>query len=262
VTIDQPGVGRTADKDRPFVAEDFVFDPTAFTATRGLTVVHEEVYLEETPLAVLREIHLQHGARAHAAVTLRLALCWNGFRDALTLLERFPSSFQRARPANAVVNIAERYGIGDAGIAWAWSGTGEADVLAFVRNNVYASFIGHDAAEVVRPAARELDEALRRLRTSGPYADGPTGAFDEVRRRVLDVARVASGMRLDLGAVPTDPNTRVFFLSTSGAVNRAPERPQQWYYRAGAGKGRHEIVAYRVGQGILPVRERLAVEVE
>jgi hypothetical protein len=262
VTIDRPGVGRGASEDRPFIAEDFVFDPGAFTATRDLAAVHEEVFLEETPLAVLRQIHLEHGARPHTAVTLRCALCWNGFRDALTLLERFPRSFQRAIPPNAVVNTAERYGIGDAGVAWAWSGTGEPDVLAFVRNNVYASFTGHDAAEIVRLAARELDEAVTRLRTSGPYADAPTGALDEVRRRVPEVARVASGGRLDLGAVPTDPNTRVFFLSTGGSVNRSPERAEQWYYRAGATKGRHEIVAFRVGRGILPVRERLVVEVE
>lgn len=259
--LDRLGLTRLANEQRPFVAEDFVFDPAAFAATKATSIVHEEVFLEETPLAVLRQIDLQHGERLHTSLRLSLALCWNGFADALTLLQRFPSSFQRAFSPSAVVNTAERYQIGDVGVAWAWSGDGEPDVLAFVRNNVYASLVGHDAAAIVRPAARELDEALQRLRTAGPYGDEPAGPLADVRRRSGEVARLSAGGRLELGAIPAD-RERLFFLSSSGSVNRSPERPDSWYYRAGGEKGRHEIVLFRVGRGILPLRERLVVEIE
>jgi hypothetical protein len=44
-------------------------------------------------------------------------------------------------------------------------------------------------------------------------------------------------------------------------VNRAPERTDSWYYRAGAEKGRQDVVLLRVGKGILPIKERLTVEI-
>jgi len=259
--LDRLGLTRLASEARPFVAEDFVFDPSAIAATKDTLIVHEELFLEETPLALLRQIDLQHGARLHTSVRLRLALCWNGFGDALALLARFPNSFQRAFSPDALVNTAERYQIGDVGMAWAWSGEGEPDVLAFVRNNVYASLVGHDAVAVVRTAARELDEALRRLRTGGPYADVSTGILAEARRRAGEVPRVPPGGRLELGAIPLATAEKLFFLTTSGSVNRAPEQPESWYYRAGAERGPQEIIVFRVGRGILPVRERLAVEI-
>lgn len=255
--LDFDTVGR---EDRPYIAEDFVFDPSGYAAAKELRVVHEEVFLEETPLALLRQTHLQHAARAHTSLVLRLALCWDGFRDALTLLARYSESFQRAIPETAMVNTAERYGIGDFGVAWAWSGEGEPDVLAFVRNNVYASMQGHDAAAIVRPLGHELDEALHQLRTSGAYGEEPAGLLAEVRRRAGEVPRLPAGGRLDLGVLP-DEGTTQFFLTTSGSVNRSPERRDSWYYRAGAEKGRQEVVLYRVGKGILPVREQLTVDV-
>jgi len=259
--LDRLGLSRRANETRPFLAEDFVFDPSSFAATKETAIVHEEVLLEETPLAVLRHIHLQHSERLHVSLGLRLALCWNGFSDALTLLARFPNSFQRAFSPDAIVNIADRDGIGDVGVAWAWSGQGEPDVVAFVRNNVYASLVGHDAASIVRPAAKEVDDALRRLRTSGPYRDEPAGAFADVRRRNGEAPRVPAGGRLELGTVADESVEHLFFLTSSGSVNRSADDPRRWYYRSGREKGRHEIVLFRVGPGILPVRERLALEV-
>lgn len=257
--LDRLGFAAVSKQDRPSVAEDFVFQASDVRSASELRIVHEEVMLDETPLALVRLIHLEHSARPHTSLRLRLILCWNGFRDALTLLARFSQSFQRAIPA-AVVNTAEQYGTGDFGVAWAWSGQGEPDVLAFVKNNVFVSIEGHDAAAVVRPLARELAEALGRLRTGGAYGDVAVEQLADVRRRAGDAPRVPSGGRLDLGVLPEDGST-FFFLTTSGSVNRSQERNGAWYYRAGAERGPQTVTLFRVGKGILPVRDRLTVEV-
>src|SRR5215470_18468847 len=75
--------------------------------------------------------------------------------------------------------------------------------------------------------------------------------------------RVPTGGRLELGefATETKEGVTLFFLTSSGSVNRDPESPQKWYYRAGVERGAQEITLYRVGKGILPLRERLRVEV-
>jgi hypothetical protein len=92
------GFDAASKQDCPYIVEDFVFDAARFPSARALRVVHEEVMLEETPLALVREIHLQPPERGHAAIRLSLLLCWNGFPDAMRLLARFPSRFQRAFP--------------------------------------------------------------------------------------------------------------------------------------------------------------------
>lgn len=258
--LDQLGFAAIAKQERPRVAEDFVFRPSDHGPAGELRIVHEEVMLEETPLALVRLVHLEHRARPHTSLRLQLALCWNGFGDAMTLLARFSQSFQRAIPRTAVVNAAERYGAGDFGVAWSWSGAGEPDVLAFVRNNVFVSLDGHDASAVVAPLARSLSDALGRLRTGGAYGDAPVEQLSGLRRRLGDAARVPVGGRLDLGAFP-EAAQRSFFLTTSGSVNRSLERDDVWYYRAGADRGTQTVTLFQVGEGILPVRDRLTVEV-
>lgn len=255
------GLDAQASQERPLLGEDFVFAPTTYASSKPLAVVHEELYLDETPLAFTRQIHLQHSAHIHTSLILRLALCWNGFRDALMLLSRFPLSFQRAFPTSAALNTAERYGTGDFGIAWPWSGEGEPDVLAFVRNNLFVSMEGHDAAGVLRPLARDLDASLLRLRTVSAYGDEPAGLLQGVRSRAGVIPRLPAGGRLDFGVLAPEKDTTLFFLTTSGSVNRDPERTDAWYYRAGTAEGRQEVILFRVGKGILPVRERLTVEV-
>ena len=259
-TLDRLGFAAIARQDRPVVLEDFVFQPSDYTSASELRIVHEEVMLDETPLALVRLIHLEHVTRPHSSLRLRLALCLNGFRDALTLLARFSQSFQRAIPPTAVVNAAERYGTGDFGVAWSWSAEAEPDILAFVRNNVFVSLEGHDASAVVGPLARGLSDALGRLRTGGAYVDVPLPQLADVRRRMGDVPRVPVGGRLDLGLLPEGGPTS-FFLTTSGSVNRSPERNDAWYYRAGAERGPQTVTLFQVGRGILPVRDRLTVEV-
>lgn len=258
--LDRFGFATLLNQERPFIAEDFVFLASRFPSASELRSVHEEVMLDETPLAVVRLIHLEHGSRPHTSARLRLALCWHGFRDALTLLARFSQAFQRAIPLESVVNAANQYGAGDFGIAWAWSGRDGPDIGAFVKNNVFVTIEGHDAADVVAPMARELAAAIGRLRSGGEYVDAAMEQFTDLRRRVGDVPRVASGDRLDLGVLPRNGST-IFFLTTEGSVNRSPEREDTWYYRAGALRGRQTITIFRVGNGILPLRDRLSVEV-
>ncbi len=255
------GLDAAAKQSRPLLAEDYVFLPSDHESSRDLTLAHEEVFLDETPLAVVRQIHLQHPSRPHTSIRLHLALCWNGFRDGLTLVSRLSQSFQRQIPAEAVVNPTETYGIGDFGVAWPWSGKGDPDVIAFVRNNAVASFEAHDAAATVVPLARDIDGALRKLRTTDRYGEETAGVLDEVRKRAGKVPRLPAGGRLDLGVL-TGGRDSLFFLTTSGSVNRFPDRAEAWYYRAGAAKGRQEITLFRVGKGILPVMERLSVEVD
>jgi hypothetical protein len=259
--LDRLGFDAISREDRPYIAEEFVFQPSDYVSGRDLRNVHEDLILEETPLAVSRQIHLQHSTRAHTSLKLRLALCWNGFRDALSLLAYYAQSFQRAVPESAVVNAAEKYGTGDFGVAWAWSGDGEPDVLAFVKNNVFVGIEGHDAAVFVRPLARELADALGKLRTGGTYGEERAGLLADVRRRAGEVPGLPPGGRLDLGVLPADDST-LFFVTSSGSVNRSPQQKDSWYYRAGAVKGRQEIILFRVGKSILPIRERLTVEVK
>jgi hypothetical protein len=258
--LDRLGFDRISTEDRPYIAEDFVFQASDYVSGRELRSVHEDVALEETPLAFCRQVHLQHEAQSHTAVKLRFALCWNGFRDALSLLANYSQSFQRAIPEAAVANAAEKHGTGDFGLAWAWSGEGEPDILAFVKNNVFISVEGHDAAAIVRPLARELAEAIGKLHTGGPYGDERSGLLTEVRRRFGDVPSLPPGGRLELGVLPQDGWT-FFFLTTSGSINRSSENKDSWYYRAGAQKGRQEVIMFRIGRGIVPIRERFTVEV-
>jgi hypothetical protein len=255
------GLDQIAGQSRPLIAENFVFIASSFPAARNLEIVHEEVDFEETPLAVVRKVFLESKETKHTTLELRLTLCWAGFADAVGLLSDVPFAFERAISQEAILNTAERYQVGDAGVAWPWSGSGEPDVLVFVRNNVLVSQFGHSAHEILPALAREIDASLHALNTTTRYDDGRTGAFDEVRQRAGETPKVESGSRLDFGMLPGDERTHYFFLTTDGSVNRAPERPGAWYYRAGTRKGRQEITLFKLAAGILPIRERLIVEV-
>jgi hypothetical protein len=255
------GLDQLASQSRPVIAENFVFVASAFPAAKVFDIVYKEVGFEETPTAVARKIFLQNKERKHTSIELQLTLCWSGFADAVRLLSDVPFAFERAVPLQAIVNTVERYQLGDAGVAWPWSGSGEPDVLAFVRNNILVTQLGHDAGALLVPLAREIDTSLRGLKTALHYEDGPSGAFDEVRKRSGEIPKVESGARLDFGALPSGKETHHFFFTADGSVNRSSERPDAWYYRAGARRGRQEIILFKLDAGILPVRERLIVEV-
>lgn len=253
------GYDEVAKGDRPRLGEDYVFDPGRSPAAKDFNLDHESVFLQETPLAIVRRIHLQHGRQPHTSVQVTLAACWNGFRDALALLARFAGSFERAIPEGAA-NSARAHQVGDFGVTWAWSEKGGPDVLGFVRKNVLVGMRGSDAGESIVSLAREIDAALNAARSAEPYGDTPHTFFNEVRRRAGEVPRVPTAGKLPLGSLP-DGGSHFFFRTSGGSVNREADNPQSWYYRAGTQKGRQEIALYWVTSGILPHRDRLSVEV-
>ena len=247
-------------QQRPLLAKDYIFTPR-FPLAEPFKNVYERAFLEETPLAVVREIHLQHSEKPHASAKVTLALCWNGFADAMTLLERFVNSFQRAVPAGGPWQHNE---IGDFTVLWSWDQSRmEEDVIAMVRFNVFMAATGHDTEPGFLIAlAAQADRELRAMPTTESYPDQREGLFSNVRRGTEGAPRVPVGGRLDLGEFAAEKEgASLFFLASSGSINRDPQEPQKWYYRAGAKRGPQEITLYRVGRGILPLRERLRVEV-
>ena len=247
-------------QERPLLAEDYVFDSKVIAAAKDLKVGYENVFLQETPLSVVRQIHLQHGDKPHTALQLTLALCWNGFRDALALLSRFVESFERRIPEENVVSTAQAHQIGEFGVSWAWLDKGAPDILGFVRKNVFVGIRGHDARELTISLAREVDAALGRGTSTEKYGDTAHPLFNELRRREGELPKLPATGKLPLGTLPAAQST-LFFLTSSGSVNRESDKPQSWYYRAGTQTGRQEITLYWVDAGILPGRDRLGVDV-
>lgn len=258
--LKQFGFEEARKQQRPLLATDYIFTPR-FPLAEPFKNVYEKVFLEETPLAVVREIHLQHSEKPHASAKVTLALCWNGFADAMTLLERFVNSFQRAAPAGGPWQHNE---IGDFTVLWSWDQRRmEENVIAMVRFNVFMAATGHDTEPGFLIAlAAQADRELRALPTTESYPDQSEGLFSNVRRGTEGAPRVPAGGRLDLGEFAAEKEgASLFFLASSGSINRDPQDPQKWYYRAGAQRSTQEITLYRVGRGILPLRERLRVEV-
>jgi hypothetical protein len=247
-------------QERPRLGEDYVFDSRTVAAAKELRVVHESVFLEETPLSIVRQIHLQHGSRPHTSLQVTLALCWNGFREALTLLLRFAASFERRIPEENVVNTAQAHQVGEFGVAWAWAEKGGPDILGFVRKNVFVGVRGHDAGELIVSLAKEVDAALRSGKPTEQYRDTPHPLFIELRKREGEIPKVPATGKLTLGKLP-EGQSRFFFLTSSGSVNREGDNPQSWYYRAATQKGRQVITLYWVDPGILLKRDRLSVDV-
>jgi hypothetical protein len=245
---------------RLLLGEDWVFDPPRYPALAAFTIVYQEASLRETPLAILRNIHLAQVIDPAATVQVDVALCLNDARDAIDLLFQFADSFERLIPVDRAQNTAQTMRAGDFGVAWSWSGEGPLEVVAFVRHNVVVMLQRHHGEDLLPAAAREIDAALSSLRTVPRYADAADGFFSEVKQKVGPVPRVAAGASLPLGR-RLDENESYFFLVDGGSVNRDRERTDTFYFRAGMNKGRREITLFRLGAGILPVRERLAVDV-
>jgi hypothetical protein len=242
------------------LGEDWVFTPTRHPALAAFTIVYQEASLREAPLAVLRNLHLASGKDPAATVQLDVALSMNDTRAAVDLLFQFADSFERMIPIDKVQNTAQTIGVGDFGVAWSWAGEGPLEVVAFLRHNVAVMLQRHHGEDVLSTAAREIDAMLSSLKTVVRYSEEAGGFFSEVRRREGPNPKVPAGASLPLGS-RLDQNETYFFLTDGGSVNRDPTRTDTWYFRAGLEKGRREITLLRLGAGILPVRERLTVDV-
>lgn len=245
---------------RLLVGEDWVFAPTRYPTLGSFTIVYQDASLREEPLAVLRNVHLASGRDPASTVQLDVALSMNDARAAADLLFQFADSFERKIPLDKVQNTAQTVGVGDFGVAWAWAGEGPLEVVAFLRHNVAVMLQQHHGEDVLSTAAREIDTMLSSLKTVPRYEDAADGFFSDVRRREGPNPGVPAGASLQLGS-RLDENETYFFLTEGGSVNRDPARADTWYFRAGLEKGRREITLLRLGAGILPVRERLALDV-
>jgi hypothetical protein len=243
------------------LGEDWVFALANYGALADLAIVREEVSFCEAPLAVLRRISLAHPQSTPVTVQLDVALSLSSAGDAVDLLFEFARSFERPVPVERVWNTADENETGDFGVAWSWSEGRDPDVVAFVRHNVLVMLQGHQAEQRLAAAARQIDATLHGLKTVTACGEVNDGFFTEVRRARGAVPRVPARGRLTLGAAVV-PTERYFFLTDKGSVNRDPDHKEAWYYRAGTQRGRQEIVLFRLGAGILPIKERLAVDVE
>jgi hypothetical protein len=243
---------------RPLLGENYVLNVRKYPSLKEFKVVHQEVSMMETPLALARKVFLSHTEKSETALQLDMTLCWHGFRDALRLLFAFTKSFERSIPTEAVYNTAQKHEIGDFGLAWSWIGRDEPNILCFLRNNVLVSIQGYNLEGLIVTIAGEIDGELKALRTTKEYAEAKAGVFSEIKRK--QTPRVIAGGRLTIGTYPIEKEN-LFFLTTSGSVNRDIDRPDVWYYRAGIEKGEQEIIVFRVDSGILPKMERLIIEV-
>jgi hypothetical protein len=241
------------------LGEDWVFAVSKYPAFGDLGAVYGDVALCEAPLAITRRPDVAHAERP---VTIRLdaALCLNGVTDAVDLLFRFTESFQRPLPVERVANTADAFATGDFGLAWSWEEGPHPSMVAFVRHNVLVLLQGQGGEARVASAAAQIDADLRARSTALRYAPVERGFFSEARGAPGTVPRVPARGRLPIGSTAGSAE-RHFFLTKEGSVNRDPQRTDDWYYRAGSATGRREIVLYRVGDGVLPVEERLTVDV-
>lgn len=256
----QFGYHKLVKESRPLLGENFVFEVGDYDSLKGYKIVHQEISLIETSLILIRDIFLGHTENQNRTLQLRLHLCWNGFTDALKLLFNYPRNFQRHIPIDVVVNTAEQYQIGDIGLAWSWMGKDVFDILAFVRNNVFITLAQRAEKQLIQLAS-EMDTRFKSLDTTVAYSEAPSTVFSELQQREGKVPKLPARGRLIIGTIPPEIQTS-FFLTTNGSVNRDPQNPDVWYYRAGSKKGRQEILCFWVDVGILPKQERLSVDVD
>ena len=248
---------------RPLLGENFILEEERLPTLTKFEIVHQEVSLRRTPLAISRKYYFAANENKRITSYLRLTLCLNGFQDALELLFSFAEEFQRPLPLEVVTNATEKYQIGDVGLAWTWRDEGEPEIIAFVRNNLLVTIQGHNIEDLTVAIAKEIDGAVKKLRTTDKYIAAKEGIFTEVRRKKGEQPKVPAGGTLTIGIVPSKQDSLgfSFFLATSGSMNRDIKNPEVWYYRAGMQKGKQEITLLRADSGILPIKERLILTI-
>ena len=57
-------------QERPLLGENYAFDATQIAATKEYKAVHENVFLEESSIALVRQIHLQHASKPHSTIPM------------------------------------------------------------------------------------------------------------------------------------------------------------------------------------------------
>jgi hypothetical protein len=132
--------------------------------------------------------------------------------------------------------------------------------VALVRNNLVVTLFAHELLDMESVAA-ELDSTLPQ-ETVDAYRPSSAGILTRAREAAGGgEIRVEAGSRLALGAPVSLPDDSLFFLATGGSINRDPDRTEERYFRAGLEKGTFQITAFYVGRGLVPVVEKLDVEV-
>jgi hypothetical protein len=213
----------------------------------------------EAPLNLSRNIFL--GKQGSSKLELDLSLCWNGCHDALEILFRFLEAHQAPLPLERMVRTDEKYRIGDFGLSWSWHDDSQPDlptVIGFVRHNVVVILQRLEQVDALE-IARQIDKQLCQLSTCDSYVDGPDVVFANLKSKYKGVPKVAAGEPLTIGPAPIDES--LFFCTSRGSVNRDRKDNKVRYYRAPLETGPQEVVVYRVGSGIIPIRERLNIEV-
>lgn len=244
---------------RPLLGENFILEEADLPSLRPYRLVHQEVSLRQTPLAIVRRFFFSGKNKSHGTLRILLALCLTGFQEALGFLFSFVRDFERPIPWNAVVNTKESYELGDFGFAWGWLKE-EPDVIALVRNNVFLAAEGFTIEPSVVKAAQEIDRSLNQLRTVDRYYE-EEGVFFEIEREQEAPIKIPAGEVLRIGAIPKVKKGIgfTFFLTTSGSMNRDITNPDIWYYRAGMDKGKRTITMLRGDAGILPKKAKLNI---
>jgi hypothetical protein len=233
------------------LAGDFRFQPSEIPALRDYRILQEEVDVLESPLAVDRLYDLASGRRQ---LKLELALSINGSVAAVDLLFRRLAAFQRDPEEKDVRDLAKLDGVGEVGVAWPWEGPDALGVVGFVRHNVVVMLQG--LFEPVVQQARDLDAAISRT----PTGDKPS-MTEEPSFALGERASATPGGRLDLG-LPMKSDERLFFITSGGSVNRDPNQPSLYYFRAGLTRGTQTVTVLRVGAGLVPARQTIRITIE
>jgi hypothetical protein len=246
------------DLDPSFMVEDFVFSPGDFPSLVDLAAVADDLSVVEVPRIVRRTVGLRGRV---AALELGLALGVEGTDPAFALLVGFLQTFQRPIPFDAVVYLQDPpIGIGDSGLAWAWDGGPDLDVLAFLRANVLVTLKRHAGVDPIA-VAREVDHALEsREHVIAPPVN-PYYGLEGSGEGAMSTLAVAAGSRVALPIPPSLAGRSLFFATAQGSANRDPDDPGRWYYRAGLDPGSVTVDVLAVGRGLVPFGARIPVVV-
>lgn len=242
---------------RPFINEDFIFNPQDFHDLNEFVTTQEELDFNKEFLAFTRVHFLDHAKRPDISCEIRITLCWNGFADALNLLFMSAESFERPVSIGSVRHFET---LGDFSLGWSWSGDEEgADITLLVRYNVLCVVQGFRMGKEILSIAHAIDRTIRDLKTAERYLDDDAGVFSRLKGPEGEVPSISTGDTFSFGKLP-DEDMSYYFVTEQGSVNRDQYEKGRWYFRAGSRSGQYLIHLYKVGSGILPIRETMQIQ--